>query len=65
MSWDQTFFDPIELPNGRKLITLRDAATYVTKLPKAEQQAREWQTAAHVLMMIGERAAIRCWQPLR
>jgi hypothetical protein len=53
--WDQRFFDPIELPNGRKLITLRDAAKYIVKLPKAEQQAPEWQTAAEVLMLIGER----------
>jgi hypothetical protein len=43
------------LPNGRKLITLRDAAKYIVKLPKAEQQAPEWQTAAEVLMLIGER----------
>jgi hypothetical protein len=34
--WDQRFLDPIELPSGRKLVTLRDAATYLTKLPKAE-----------------------------
>ena len=25
VSWDQRFFDPIILPNGRKLFTLRDA----------------------------------------
>jgi hypothetical protein len=54
MSWDQQFFDPIELPNGRKLVTLRDAATYIVKLPKADQQAPEWQAAAEVLMLIGE-----------
>jgi hypothetical protein len=55
VSWDQSFFDPIELPTGRKLITLRDAANYIVKLSKAEQQAPEWQTAAEVLMLIGER----------
>jgi hypothetical protein len=55
LSWSQTFFDPIELPNGRKLITLRDAALYVTKLPKAKQELPEWQAAAEVLMLIGER----------
>ena len=54
MPWDQQFFDPIELPGGRKLITLRDAAKYIVKLPKAEQQAPQWQTAAEVLMLIGE-----------
>ena len=54
MSWDQRFYDPIELPNGRKLVTLRDAAQYIIKLPKAEQQATHWQTAAEILMLIGE-----------
>jgi hypothetical protein len=54
VSWHQRFFDPIELPNGRKLVTLRDAAKYIVKLPKAEQQASQWQTAAEVLMLVGE-----------
>ena len=55
MSWDQRFFDPIILPGRKPLLTLRDAANYIVKLPKPEQQAPEWQTAAEVLMMIGER----------
>jgi hypothetical protein len=55
VSWNQRFFDPIELPNGRNpLVTLRDAANYIVKLPKAEQQASQWQTAAEVLMLVGE-----------
>jgi hypothetical protein len=53
--WDQTFFDPIVLPNGRKLITLRDAARYITELPKAEHDAPEWQTAMDVLIKTAER----------
>ena len=55
VSWDQQFFDPVILPNGRTLITLRDAASYIVKLSKAEQQAPEWQAAAEVLMLVGER----------
>ncbi|KJC44809.1 hypothetical protein UP09_14245 [Bradyrhizobium sp. LTSP885] len=55
MSWDQAFFDPIVLPNGRKLITLRDAALYITKLPKAEHDAPEWQTAMEFLLKVVER----------
>jgi hypothetical protein len=43
VSWDQEFFEPIELPNGRKLVTLRNAAQYIMKLPKAEHDADEWQ----------------------
>ncbi len=30
MAWDQRFDEPILLPGGRKLITLRDAALYIT-----------------------------------
>jgi len=33
-SWDRPFAEPIELPGGKKVITLRDAAHYITKLPK-------------------------------
>jgi hypothetical protein len=55
VAWDQRFYDPIELPGRRKpLVTLRDAALFITKLPKAEHNAPEWQTAAEVLMLIGE-----------
>src|SRR4051794_29734605 len=39
------FEDHIVLPDGRKLVTLKDAADYVTKLPKKESELPEWQTA--------------------
>ena len=54
MPWDQRFSDPIILPGRKPLVTLRDAAKYIVKLPKVEQQAPEWQAAAEVLMLIGE-----------
>jgi hypothetical protein len=47
--WDQKFFDPIILPNGKALVTLRDAAHYITKLPKREHDAKEWQAALEAL----------------
>jgi cob(I)alamin adenosyltransferase len=53
MSWDRRFADPIELP-GKNLITLRDAALYITKLPKAEQDAEEWQAAMEALLLVVE-----------
>jgi hypothetical protein len=55
MSWDQRFLDPIMLP-GRKqpLVTLRDAAQYITKLPKAEHDADEWQAAMEALLLVAE-----------
>ena len=44
--WSRHFDEPIPLPNGRELVTLKDAGTYITKLPKAEHEAPEWQAAA-------------------
>jgi hypothetical protein len=54
VSWDQRFFDPVELPGGRKLVTLRDAALYITALPKAEHDAEEWQAAMQALLLVAE-----------
>jgi len=54
MTWDQKFFDPIELPKGKKLVTLRDAANYIMKLPKAEHDAEKWQAAMEALLLVSE-----------
>jgi hypothetical protein len=54
VSWDRRFSDPIELPSGRKLVTLRDAAEYITKLPKAEHDAEEWLAAMEALLLVAE-----------
>jgi hypothetical protein len=37
--WSREFDEPIALPDG-KLVTLRDAANYITALPKKEADAR-------------------------
>jgi hypothetical protein len=54
VSWDQEFFHPIILPGRKPLITLRDAALYITKLPKAEHDAEEWQAAMEALLLVVE-----------
>jgi hypothetical protein len=55
VSWDQRFFDPIELPGRKPLVTLRDAALYITdELPKAEHDTEEWQAAMQVLLLVAE-----------
>jgi hypothetical protein len=41
--WKRSFDEPILLPRGRQLVTLKDAGTYITKLPKAEHEAAEWR----------------------
>ena len=42
------------LPDGRKLITLKNAADYIMKLPKAEQKHEKWQTAVRCLIGAAE-----------
>jgi hypothetical protein len=48
------FEEPIPLAKGTPLITLRDAALYITKLPKAEHDANEWQAAMEALLLVAE-----------
>ena len=52
MSWFHRFDDPIPLPHGRALIALKEAAEYIQKLPKAEQQLEEWQAAVEALLVV-------------
>ena len=54
ISWFRRFDDPIPLPRGRALITLKEAAEYIQKLPKAEQQLEEWQAAVEALLLVIE-----------
>jgi hypothetical protein len=46
--------DPIPLPRGRKLVTLKDAADYITRLSKAEHESPQWQAAVEALIMAAE-----------
>ena len=52
--WKRPFDDPIPLPRGRQLATLKDAANYIQKLPKAEQNLEEWQAAVEALLLVVE-----------
>jgi hypothetical protein len=52
--WGREFDEPIALPGGKKLIVLRDAASYITALPKKEAEAPEWQAAIEALMLVVE-----------
>jgi hypothetical protein len=51
LPWSTRFEDPIVLPNGRQLLTLKDAADYVTTLPKDESGLPPWQVAIEALML--------------
>jgi hypothetical protein len=45
VDWTREFDEPIPLPRGRQIVTLRDAAEYIQHLPKIEQLLDEWQAA--------------------
>src|SRR6266852_5319920 len=53
--WSRKFDEPIPLPRGRQLFTLKDAGNYITKLPKAAHTAAEWQTAMEALILVATR----------
>lgn len=52
--WSASFDDPIVLPDGGALTSLRDAAAYIFALPKAEQEHPAWQLAAATLLAAAE-----------
>jgi hypothetical protein len=55
MPWSRAFEDPIPLPRGRTLRTLRDAAKYILALPPGKtRQSDEWQAAIEAPLMAAE-----------
>jgi hypothetical protein len=59
--WSRKFDEPIPLPKGRQLVTLKDAGAYITKLPKAEEIARLMNRSPAAVYKM----AIRLGVPLR
>ena len=46
--WSRRFDEPIILPNGKKLMTLKDAIAWLAKeIPKSEHGMKQVQAAAH------------------
>jgi hypothetical protein len=52
--WARRFDDPIPLPRGRQLVTLKHAAEYIQKLPEPEQDLKDWQAAVEALLLVVE-----------
>ena len=52
--WGREFDEPIALPDGGKLVLLRDAATYITALPAKEAALAEWQAAIKALILVAD-----------
>jgi hypothetical protein len=49
MPWSRKFDDPVP-----GLLTLKDAASYILKLPKSEQALPHWQAAGEAVIMAAE-----------
>ena len=58
VSWHRPFAEPTELPEGKKLFTLRDAALYITKLPKPstmpQSGRRLWRRSCWLSNVMGQ-----------
>jgi hypothetical protein len=53
--WPRALDDPIPPPRGLALVTLDDAGTYITKLPKTEHEAPERQASMEALILVATR----------
>jgi hypothetical protein len=55
MSWSRRFDEPIILPNGKKLLTLKDAIAWLAKeVPKSEHIMHKVQVAARMVTEAAE-----------
>jgi hypothetical protein len=54
MPWSQPFEDPIPLPDGGELVTLKQAADYVRRLPKTQHDLDHRRTAVEMLILAAE-----------
>jgi hypothetical protein len=50
--WHRAFDDPIPLPGGGVLRTLRDAGNFIAKLSKREHDAPAWLAAIQALVLV-------------
>jgi hypothetical protein len=55
MSWSRIFSPPIQLSDGRTLVTLQDALTFVQSLRLEERFAPAWLSALENLLRAAER----------
>jgi hypothetical protein len=54
VSLERPFDRPVPLPKGAPARTLRDAADFIRKLPKVEQDRAEWQIALDLVIDAAE-----------
>lgn len=55
MSWILRFPEPIVVPRGKPLVTLRHAEAYVAALPADQHDSPVWQTAIDCLLLAADK----------
>lgn len=55
MCWNLKFPEPIPVPRGKPLVTLRDAGAYVAALPADQHDCLVWQTAIDCLLLAADK----------
>jgi hypothetical protein len=54
VNWSRRFEDPVPMPDGSTVRTIREAAEYATSLPRKIGNTEPWQHAAQVLHQAAE-----------
>ena len=52
--WEKRFDEPVPLPKGGELQTLREAGAYIEKLPRKTHDRPKWLTAIRILLATAE-----------
>jgi hypothetical protein len=52
--WYAHFREPIPVPKGAPLVTLRDAGAYIIKLPRSKHDDPVWNNAIHALIQAAD-----------
>jgi hypothetical protein len=57
--WSARFDEPIKLPNSGKIVTLKDAISWLAKeVPKSEHGMKQVRAAAHWVTEAAEKRAL-------
>jgi hypothetical protein len=54
VTWSRAFDDPIPLPDGGEIRTLKQAADHILSLPARTAKSPHWQLAMHCLIEAAE-----------
>lgn len=60
MTWSMRFEDPVQLPDGSQLFTLRQAAKHILTLTKADHRAKEWRIAMRKIIEAADHGGSIC-----